>query len=414
MSRIALWKDGAPARAGLANREFSVTKRIVLFALLLAALGAGGYWYSHPTGGTDAQTAKAAAPAGPRALPVVIQPAKIRAVPERLGTIGSVQPVAAIAIKARVDSVVETVHFTEGQEVKAGDLLFTLDSRGLEAQLRQAQANLERDRANLDKARGDVKRYEQLVRSNTVARQQYDAAVAAADALEATVKAGQAAIEAAKVSLSFTRITAPMDGRTGAVNAKPGTMVRAADATPLVTLTQLRPITVAFNVPERHLPTIREAMATGGKLPVTAGIPGSSLPPAEGVLNFVDSQVDQQTGTILVKGQFPNADTRLWPGQFVDVVLTLRVDPQALTLPEEAVQTGQQGRFVYVVKPDDTVEIRNVVVVRSQDGLAVIAEGLQPGERVVVDGQSRLFPGAKVSAKGDGKGAAAPLAGGAS
>ncbi|CCC99591.1 protein of unknown function (plasmid) [Azospirillum baldaniorum] len=180
-------------RTGQPYREFDVTKRIALFALLLAALMGGGYWYTHRAGGADAQTAKAAAPAGPRALPVVIRTVEQRAVPERLGTIGSVQPVAAIAIKARVDSVVETVHFTEGQEVKAGDLLFTLDSRALEAQLRQAQANLERDRANLDKARGDVKRYEQLVRSNTVARQQYDAAVAAADALEATVKAGQAA-----------------------------------------------------------------------------------------------------------------------------------------------------------------------------------------------------------------------------
>ncbi|AIB13684.1 multidrug transporter (plasmid) [Azospirillum argentinense] len=404
-------------RTGQPYREFDVTKRIALFALLLAALMGGGYWYTHRAGGADAQTAKAAAPAGPRALPVVIRTVEQRPVPERLGTIGSVQPVAAIAIKARVDSVVETVHFTEGQEVKAGDLLFTLDSRALEAQLRQAQANLERDRANLDKARGDVKRYEQLVRSNTVARQQYDAAVAAADALEATVKAGQAAIEAAKVSLSFTRITAPMDGRTGAVNAKPGTMVRAADATPLVTLTQLRPITVAFNVPERHLPTIRAAMETS-KLAVTAGIPGAAVPPAEGVLNFVDSQVDQQTGTILVKGQFENADTRLWPGQFVDVVLTLRVEPQALTLPEEAVQTGQQGRFVYVVKPDDTVEIRNVTVARSQEGIAVIADGVQAGERVVVDGQSRLYPGAKVAAaKNGGKDGAngkAPLTGGAS
>lgn len=406
-----------PGQTGPPYREFVVTKRFALIALVLAALGTGGYWYTSRAGGGDAQTAKAAAPAGPRALPVVIQTVERLAVPERLSTIGSVQPVAAIAIKARVDSVVETVHFTEGQEVKAGDLLFTLDSRALEAQLRQAQANLERDRANLDKARGDVKRYEQLVRSNTVARQQYDAAVAAADALEATVKAGQAAIEAAKVSLSFTRITAPMNGRTGAVNAKPGTMVRAADATPLVTLTQLRPITVAFNVPERHLPTIREAMETG-KLPVTAGIPNASVPPAEGVLNFVDSQVDQQTGTILVKGQFTNADTRLWPGQFVDVVLTLRVEPQALTLPEESVQTGQQGRFVYVVKPDDTVEIRNVAVSRSQDGLAVIAEGLQAGERVVVDGQSRLYPGAKVAEARNGEKSGAngrtPITGGAS
>lgn len=398
-----------------------MTKRILLPALLVAALAGGGYWYTQKAGEADVQVAKAAAPAAPRGVPVVVKPVEVRSVPERLGTIGSVQPLAAVAIKARVDTVVETVHFTEGQEVKAGDLLFSLDARALDAQLRQAQANLERDKANLEKARGDVKRYSELMRSNAVSRQQLDAAVATADALEGTVKADLAAIEAAKVSLSFTRITAPMDGRTGAVNAKPGTMVRAADATPLVTLTQLRPITVAFNVPERHLPTIRKAMETG-KLPVTAGIPGDSRTPADGVLTFVDSQVDQQSGTILVKGQFPNADTRLWPGQFVDVVLTLRVEPQALTLPDESVQTGQQGRFVYVVKADDTVEVRPVTVSRSQDGIAVIASGVQAGERVVVDGQSRLFPGAKVTIRGDEKGegkkksegAAAPVTGGAS
>ncbi|MCW2243704.1 efflux RND transporter periplasmic adaptor subunit [Azospirillum canadense] len=379
-----------------------MTRRIVFPVLLVAALAGGGYWYSLKTGG--AEVAKAAAPASaPRAVPVVVKPVEARAVPERLGTIGSVQPLAAIAIKARVDTVVDTVHFTEGQEVKAGDLLFSLDARALDAQLRQAQANLERDKANLEKARGDVRRYSELVRSNAISRQQLDAAIATADALEGTVKADNAAIEAARVALSFTRITAPMDGRTGAVNAKAGTMVRAADATPLVTLTQLRPITVAFNVPERHLPTIRKAMETG-KLPVTAGIPGDSRAPEDGVLSFVDSQVDQQSGTILVKGQFPNTDTRLWPGQFVDVVLTLRVEPQALTLPDESVQTGQEGRFVYVVKGDDTVEVRPVTVSRSQDGLAIIASGLQAGERVVVDGQSRLFPGAKVSARGDEKG----------
>ncbi|MBP2230386.1 multidrug efflux system membrane fusion protein [Azospirillum agricola] len=371
------------------------TRRILLLLPVLAALGGGGYWYAQRAGG-EAQTAKAATPPAARGIPVVTRPVEIRAVPERIGTIGSVQPIAAIAIKARVDTVVETVHFTEGQEVKAGDRLFTLDARALEAQLRQAQANLERDRASLEKAKNDVKRYSELVRTSAISRTQYDAAVGTADALEGTVKADLAAIEAAKVSLSFTRIEAPMDGRTGTVNAKPGTMVRAADATPLVTLTQLRPINVSFNVPEKHLPVIRRAMGEG-TLKVTAGIPGQPGAPAEGHLTFVDSQVDQQSGTILVKGEFANADTRLWPGQFVDTVLTLRVDPQAVTVPEAAVQTGQQGRFVYVVKPDETVEVRAVSVARSQDGLSVIASGVAAGDRVVVDGQSRLYPGAKIA-----------------
>ncbi|ANC91199.1 efflux RND transporter periplasmic adaptor subunit [Azospirillum humicireducens] len=383
-------------------------RRLFLALLVAALLGGGGYyWYGTRLTGGQSQTAKAnAAPAASRAVPVVTQKVAVLSVPEQIVTIGSVQPIAAIAIKARVDSVVETVNFAEGQEVKAGDTLFTLDSRALDAQLRQAQANLERDRANLEKAKGDVKRYAELVRTSAISRTTFDAAVATADALEGTVKADLAAIEAAKVSLSFTRIIAPMDGRTGTVNAKVGTMVRAADTNPLVTLTQLRPINVAFNVPEKHLPAIRAAMATG-TLPVTASIAGSRGETAEGRLSFVDSQVDQQTGTILVKGEFPNADTRLWPGQFVDTVLTLRVEPDALTIPDLAVQTGQRGRFVYVVKADETVEVRPVTVERTHGGLSIIASGLQAGERVVVDGQSRLSPGAKVTERSGGKPAGA-------
>ncbi|WP_376959524.1 efflux RND transporter periplasmic adaptor subunit [Azospirillum sp. A26] len=391
-------------------------RRFFLVLLLAAVIGGGGYyWYATHNAGADGKTAaadgqkpqsKTAAPAGAgRAVPVVTQTVAVQAVPEQIVTIGSVQPIAAIAIKARVDSAVETVNFIEGQEVKTGDTLFTLDSRSLDAQLRQAQANLERDRANLEKAKGDVKRYAELVRTSAISRTTYDAAVATADALEGTVKADLAAIEAAKVSLSFTRITAPMDGRTGTVAAKVGTMVRAADTNPLVTLTQLRPINVSFNVPEKHLPAIRAAMASGS-LSVTATIAGGHGEKAEGKLSFVDSQVDQQTGTILVKGEFPNADTRLWPGQFVDTVLTLRVEQNALTIADLAVQTGQKGRFVYVVKADETVEVRPVTVERNHGGLSVVASGLKAGERVVVDGQSRLFPGAKITEKAGGKPAA--------
>lgn len=372
----------------------------VFVLLVVAALAAGGYWYTQTVPGAGATTAKAPG-GGKPAIPVVLTAAEARAVPDELSTIGSVQAIATIAIKARVDTVVDTVHFAEGQEVAAGDLLFSLDDRALKTQLRVAEANLERDRANFEKARGDVVRYGELVRSAVAARQQYDAAIAAANALEGTVKADVAAIESAKVALSYTRIYAPMAGRTGTVNAKLGTMVRAADTNPLVTITQLRPINVAFNVAERYLPAIRGAMAAG-PLKVTASIPGSKGARAEGELSFVDSQVDQQSGTILVRATFPNADTLLWPGQFVDAVLTLRVDPQALTVPAVAVQIGQEGRFVYVVKPDNTVEMRTVTVARTFGELAVIGAGLKAGERVVVDGQSRLFPGAPVSERGSG------------
>jgi len=374
-------------------------KRLVML-LVVVALAAGGYWYTRATP-QDGATAAKAGGGGKPAIPVALQAAEVKAVPEDLSTIGTVQPIASIAIKARVDTVVDTVHFIEGQEVAAGDLLFSLDDRALKAQLRVAEANLERDRANYEKARGDVVRYEELVKRAVAARQQYDAAVAAANALEGTVKADLAAIESAKVALSYTRIYAPMAGRTGTVSAKPGANVRAADATPLVTITQLRPINVAFNVAERSLPAIRAALAAG-KLKVTAGIPGGKGPRAEGELTFVDSQVDQQSGTILVRATFPNADTLLWPGQFVDTVLTLRVEPQALTVPAVAVQTGQEGRFVYVVKPDNTVDMRAVTVARTYGDLAIIGNGLTAGERVVVDGQSRLFPGAPVAERGPG------------
>ncbi|HEY0837447.1 MAG TPA: efflux RND transporter periplasmic adaptor subunit [Azospirillum sp.] len=376
-------------------------RRLLSIVLVLVVLAGGGYaWYVRQGPGGASTAAKPAA-GGRQAVPVVVQPAQARAVPEQIATIGNVQPIASIAIKARVDTVVETVHFTEGQEVKAGDALFTLDDRTLQAQLRQAQANLERDRANLEKARMDVERYNQLVKRDAISRTQYDTAVATAAALEGTVKADQAAIESARVALSYTRIHAPMDGRTGVVSAKAGANVRAGDATPLVTLTQLRPINVAFNIAERHLAAIREAMATG-PLKVAASVPGKQGERAEGVLTFIDSQVDQQSGTILVKGEFANTDAMLWPGQFVDVVLTLRIEPQALTVPAAAVQTGQEGRFVYVVKPDNTVEMRTVAVARTHEGLSVIAGGLKAGERVVVDGQSRLYPGAPVADRGPG------------
>lgn len=364
------------------------------FAALIAGSLAGGYWLTQTQSLAHPEPAAAAVP-GARATPVVMRTLEPKSVPLLYKTIGSVQAVGTVAVRARVDSVVEQVHFSEGQEVKAGDPLFTLDSRTYDAQLALAQANLERDRANLIKAQGDVKRYEELVRGNAIARSQLDAAVATANALEATIKADQAQIDSAKLSLSFTRIVAPMDGRSGAVTAKPGAMVRAAEATPLVTLSQLRPILVTFNVPERHLPALRAAM-TAGPVSVTAAIRDQKGEPAKGRLSFIDSQIDQTTGTILAKAQFDNQDTQLWPGAFVDVVVTMSVDSDALTLPDVAVLSGQQGRYVFAVKPDDSVEVRPVTVARAQDGLAVIGGGLQPGDRVVIEGQSRLTPGAKV------------------
>jgi membrane fusion protein, multidrug efflux system len=370
-------------------------RRWFLLAVIAAGLGGTGYWFVQTQSQARPDPAAQAAPAAPRAVPVRLATVTPKDTPLLLRTIGTVQPMASVAIRARVDSVVEQVHFAEGQEVKAGDPLFTLDTRTYDAALALAQANLERDRANLFKAQADVRRTEELVRSNAIARQQLDAATAAANALEATIKADQAQIDTAKLSLSFTRIVAPMDGRTGAVTAKPGAMVRASEATPLVTINRLRPILASFNVPDRNLPALRAAMAAG-PVPVEASIRDQASEAVKGTLSFIDAQVDQSSGTILAKAQFDNDGTRLWPGAFVDVTVTLSVDAKALTLPDVAVQTGQKGRFVFAVKPDDTVEVRPVTVSRIQDGVAIVGEGLQPGDRVVIEGQSRLVPGAKV------------------
>lgn len=371
-------------------------KARVLIGVLAVAAAAGGWWWSGGKlpGGPSPQ-GNASASKGPPPVPVVLRAVEIRSAPERFSTIGAAAPMATVALKSRIDSVVEAVHFTEGQEVKAGELLFTLDDRALRAQLAQAEANLERDRAQLEKAQGDVRRYTELVRRDAVARQQFDAAIAAAAALEATVKANEAAIQSAKVALGFTRLYAPMNGRTGAVSAKPGASVRPADSAPLVTLTQLRPINVAFNVPERYLSQIRQALAAG---PVTveastAGDPGMV---EQGRLVFIDSQVDPLSGTILAKAEFANQQTRLWPGQFVDVSVILRVDEGVVAAPAEAVLMGQDGRFAYVAGPDGKAEARKVTVSRIADGWAVIADGLKAGEKVVVDGQSRLTPGARM------------------
>lgn len=369
--------------------------QFLTWLVLAAALAGGTYAYRHferagpvvPKGNAEA-----------RPLPVVTRAAERQAMPLQLSAIGTVQPIATVALRPRIDSVVEAVHFSEGDEVTKGQLLFTLDARPAAAQLLVAEANLERDRAQLVKARADVVRYAELLKTNAVARQQYETSVAQVGALEGSAKADQAAIEATRLTLAYTRIEAPMAGRTGAILAKPGNQVRAGDANPLVMLTQLRPIQVAFNVAERELGAIRAA-ARAAPMVVQVQVPGDPGTPIGGTLDFIDNAVDSGTGTILLKASFANADTRLWPGQFVDVLLTLRTDPDLLTIPAEAVQIGQDSALVYVVQPDHTVEVRPVVVLRTLGGRSAIAAGLKDGERVVIQGQSRLVPGARVIEK---------------
>jgi multidrug efflux system membrane fusion protein len=359
-------------------------KRLVLLLVLAALIGAGAFlWPRSQRSPADVAAAGQPAPA----VPVVV---------------ATVTALATVAVKSRIDGEIMEVHLKDGQDVKAGDLLFTIDSRTIQAQLEQAQANLAHDQALLVSAQREVERQNSLVKKNFASKQAVDQARASADSLQASVAADQAALDAAKVQLSYTEIRSPIDGRAGVVNLPRGNMVKGNDSGSLVVLNQLRPIYIAFALPQRELPRVRQAMAAG-PLTVSATVPGDSGPPVAGTLTFVDNAVDASTGTIQLRATFDNADTRLWPGQFVNVTLTLRVEPSAIVVPDAAVQHGQSGAYVFVVRPDSTVEMRPVVVDRSVAGESVIASGLAAGEVAVVEGQLRLAPGMKVEPRPGGK-----------
>jgi multidrug efflux system membrane fusion protein len=289
------------------------------------------------------------------------------------------------------------VHFTEGQDVKKGSLLFTIDPRPYEAALKQAEANLERDVAQAKHAREDARRYESLIQKGVVPQQQYDKFSTDADALEATVLADRAAVDNAKIQLGYCTIYSPIDGRTGSLIVKQGNIIKAEDIN-LVVINQIVPIDVVFSVPEQFLSEIKKYMALG-KLQVEALIPVDQNRPERGVITFIDNAVDTNTGTIRLKGTFANTDRRLWPGQFVNVTLTLTTQPNAILIPSQAVQAGQEGQYVFVIKPDFTAEQRPVVTGRTLNNKTVVEKGVQAGERVVTDGQLQLVPGTKVEVK---------------
>jgi len=377
-------------------------KRIVITIIFLAVLGGVGIAYKNAPPAAQPKEAPRASPA----VPVVATSVVRKAVPVRLDAIGTVQPVATVVVKSRIDGQIVKVPIRDGQEVKAGDTLFVLDSRAIEAQARQTEAQLARDRAQLANAKREAERQAQLVSKNYTAAATYDTAQTTAATMEATVRADEAALENMKIQITYTTITTPIDGRVGAVLLRAGNNVKANDTITLATVNQMRPIYVAFSVPQRELPSIREAMV-GRDLEVTAHAPGDNAPVESGKLAFVDNAVDTTTGTIILKGVFDNMKDRLWPGQFVNVSLTLRVEPSALVVPAQAVQVGQNGSYVFVIKPDKTAEPRNVTVSRSIGGDSIIAKGLDEGEQVVVDGQLRLTKGTLVEPRP----AAAPAGG---
>jgi multidrug efflux system membrane fusion protein len=320
--------------------------------------------------------------------------------PIEIGVIGTAEAFSNVSIRSQITGQLEKVNFTEGDDVQQGQVLFTLDRRPLELALREAQANLERDTARAENAAVMAKRYEDLAKRGIATREQVDTSRADMSAFNATVSADKAAVENATVQLEYATIKAPISGRTGALMVHEGNLVRANDTTALVTINQILPISVAFAIPEARLSDLKRYMS-GGALKVTASPPNDEGPAAVGRISFVDNAVDEQTGTIRIKGTFPNTDRRLWPGQFVNVVVTLTTDPKAIVVPSVAVQTGQQGTYVFVVKSDQTVEMRPVTVDRVSGSETVITGGIQPGDMVVTDGHLRLVPGSRINVKGE-------------
>jgi membrane fusion protein, multidrug efflux system len=332
------------------------------------------------------------------AVPVATAVAVQKPMPVAIGVIGSAEAFSTVAVRAQTTGELTSATFTEGDDVRKGQVLFTIDRRPLEAALQQAEAILARDLAQSANARSQAARYDDLANRGIATREQVDQTRAAAAALDATIGADRAAVENAKIQLQYTTIVAPLSGRTGALMVHAGNLVRANDTTPLVVINQVTPINVTFALPEGRLAEVKRYMAQRS-LTVEARAPNDSGPPSTGRIAFVDNQVDPTTGTIRMKGTFPNTDRRLWPGQFVNVSVTLTTDSAALVVPTTAVQTGQQGQYVFVVKPDQTAELRNVTVARAEGAETVIATGVAAGETVVIDGQLRLVPGSRVSVK---------------
>ncbi len=334
-------------------------------------------------------------------VPVTVADVQQKTVPVQVRVIGNVEAYTMVGVKPQITGEIVGVHFSEGQDVKKGQLLFTFDPRPFEADLLRAQANLAQDEAKAKNAEIERQRYSRLMEAGVVAKEQAEQMQTNDDAMIATVKADRAQVEYARVQLIYTKIYSPIDGRTGNLMLHLGNVVKANPDNPMITINQVNPIYVTFAVPQQTLPEIKQHMAKG-KLQVTAIIQGQEERPEEGTLTFIDNNVDLNTGTIKLKGTFTNTDRRLWPGQYVNVALTLNQQSNAIVVPTQAIVTGQQGAFVFVVKPDLTAEARPVKVDRNIDNESVIASGLSAGEKVVTDGQIRLVTGAKVEIKNGG------------
>jgi membrane fusion protein, multidrug efflux system len=332
-----------------------------------------------------------------QAVPVTIGTAVQKSIPVEIAAIGNVEAYSMVEVRPQVTGLVDKVLFKEGQDVKAGDLLFTLDAQPFQAALEQLEANLARDKAQLDNLRAQADRSAKLYQDGIVSKDQYDSLHANAEAMAAAVLADEAAIKRAKIDLSYCSIYSPIDGRTGSLLVYRGNVVKAND-TSLVAINQILPIYVTFAIPEKNLDAVKKSRLKG-PAKVIASIPGGEARAAEGFLSFLDNSVDPTTGAIKLKATFSNGDNRLWPGQFVRVTLRLGIQDDVVIVPSQAVQSGQSGQYVFIIKPDMTAESRSVIPGDTTAGETVIEQGVQAGEQVVITGQLRLVPGAKVEVK---------------
>lgn len=362
------------------------------FSLLLAAIAAAGGWTACSGQKTDAVAASA-----PRIVPVTVAKAGQRDVPVTVSAIGTITPLQTVQIKSMVTAQIVKVNFKEGQDVKKGQLLFSLDDRSFRADLLKAQGALAKDIAAAANARAQQKRMQALLREGVIAQQAYDEQESQANQYDAAVEADKAAVESAKVSLQYCNIYAPIDGRTGDLLVREGNLIKANDLA-MVVINQIAPIAANFTVPEKFLADIKK-YSSSGSLKVITTLPESKVQLAEGKVSFIDNSVDRTTGTIAMKAEFSNRERKLWPGQYVSVDLQLTTEPKATVIPTEALQNGQQGVYVFVVKADNTVEQRVLDLGPAVDGFTMVRKGVAPGETVVTDGQVRIVPGSKVEAK---------------